>query len=84
MTDFAAFGRAVTSCDATAGCITCGDVAEILTVVELRGADALCRKDDGATELVAVELVADVVLGDRVLVHAGVALERVPAVEAEA
>jgi len=57
-------------------CITCGDVAVPLVVVSLDGADAVCRADDGGTELVAVELVAPVVPGDRVLVHARVALEK--------
>jgi hydrogenase maturation factor len=70
-------------CDASTGCITCGDVAVALTVLELRGADALCRDDGGRTELVAVELVADVGLGDRLLVHAGVALERLQQSETE-
>ena len=57
-------------------CITCGDVAVPLVVVSLDGADALCRADDGGTELVAVELVAPVLPGDRVLVHARVAIEK--------
>lgn len=57
-------------------CITCGDVAVPLTVVEVLGADARCRAEDGGEELVAIELVGDVVPGDRVLVHARVALER--------
>jgi hydrogenase maturation factor len=64
------------ACDATSGCITCGDVAVTLTVDELQGADAWCFDAEGRHELVAIELVADVCIGDRVLVHAGVALER--------
>jgi hydrogenase maturation factor len=56
------------------GCITCGDVAVVLTVVEVEGADARCRDDDGRTEIVAIELLDAVTPGDRVLVHAGVAL----------
>jgi hydrogenase maturation factor len=64
------------ACEVTDGCITCGDVALRLTVLELRGADALCRDEDGRTELVATELVPDLAVGDQVLVHAGVALER--------
>jgi hydrogenase maturation factor len=64
-------------CEATDGCITCGDLAVILAVVELRGADVLCRDEEGRTELVAAELVTNVHVGDRLLVHAGVALERV-------
>jgi hydrogenase maturation factor len=63
-------------CSTEPGCITCGDVALALTVVSVAGDDATCRDDDGRTELVATELVGDVRAGDRVLVHAGVALER--------
>jgi hydrogenase maturation factor len=43
-------------------------------VVEVEGADARCRDDDGRTEIVAIELLDAVTPGDRVLVHAGVAL----------
>lgn len=58
------------------GCITCGDVAVALTVIEPDEFDATCRDDHGRTELVATELVGDVVVGDRLLVHARVALEK--------
>lgn len=68
-------------CEVNDGCITCGDVAVILTVLSTTlsttSQDALCRDDEGRTENVAVELVQAVVPGDRLLVHAGVALERV-------
>ncbi|MBA3288001.1 MAG: HypC/HybG/HupF family hydrogenase formation chaperone [Acidimicrobiia bacterium] len=57
-------------------CITCGDVAVTLTVVSLDGVDAVCRADDGGTEVIAVELVGPVAPGDRLLVHAKVALEK--------
>ena len=57
-------------------CITCGDVAVVLQVVSVDGGDAVCRADDGGTERVAVDLVAPVREGDRVLVHAKVALEK--------
>ncbi len=57
-------------------CITCGDVAVALEVVTVDGGDAVCRAADGGTEVVAVELVAPVVPGDRLLVHAKVALQR--------
>jgi len=56
-------------------CLTCGDVAVPLTVVAVAGADARCRDEAGRTETVAVELVGPVGVGDRLLVHAGVALE---------
>lgn len=58
-------------------CITCGDVALELTVVELCGSDALCEAADGGRERVAIDFVASVGVGDRLLVHAAVALEKV-------
>ena len=67
---------AAAACAGTEGCITCGDVAVPLTVVGVAGADARCRDEAGREELVAVELVGPVGPGDRLLVHAGVAIER--------
>lgn len=74
------------SCAVTEGCITCGDVAVALTVLRIVGQDgecqdalcqdALCQDESGRTETVAVELVGAVTAGDVLLVHAGVALER--------
>jgi hydrogenase expression/formation protein HypC len=64
------------SCESTDGCITCGDVAVPLTVVSVYGADGLCVDQAGSQEVVALELVGEVSPGDRLLVHAGVALER--------
>jgi hydrogenase expression/formation protein HypC len=64
------------ACSVTEGCITCGDVAVPLTVVAVTGADARCRDDAGREETVATELVGPVAAGDRVLVHAGVAIGR--------
>jgi hydrogenase expression/formation protein HypC len=58
------------------GCITCGDVALPLTVVEVTQTDAVCRDESGRQELVAVDLVGAVGPGDLLLVHAGVALEQ--------
>jgi len=55
-------------------CITCGDIALALAVVSVDGDTARCRDDEGRVETVAIELVEPVVAGDRVLVHAGVAL----------
>jgi hydrogenase expression/formation protein HypC len=66
----------MSSCSAEPGCITCGDVAVPLVVLSVDGADATCGDDQGRSELVATELVGEVVPGDRLLVHAGVALER--------
>ncbi len=64
------------ACSVTDGCITCGDVAVPLTVVSVQDSDAHCRDEQGREELVATELVGDVRPGQRVLVHAGVAIER--------
>lgn len=69
---------AAAHCDVREGCITCGDVAVELVVVSVAGADAECRDSQGRVEVVATELVGDVGPGDRLLVHAGVALERLP------
>jgi hydrogenase maturation factor len=65
-----------TSCQANDGCITCGDVAVVLIVIEVDGADAMCRDDQGREQSVATELVGGVAPGDHVLVHAGVAIEQ--------
>jgi D-sedoheptulose 7-phosphate isomerase len=56
-------------------CVTCGDVAVEARVVALHNGSALIEKD-GAREEVAVELLDQVEVGDRLLCHAGVALER--------
>ncbi|MCW2623059.1 MAG: hydrogenase maturation factor [Frankiales bacterium] len=70
-------------CSTEPGCITCGDVAAELTVLSVAGDDAVCRDEQGREELVAAELVGTVRPGDRVLVHAGVALERLYAAETD-
>ena len=56
-------------------CVTCGDVAVEAQVIALHNGSAVIERD-GAREEVAVELVDGVEVGDRVLCHAGVALER--------
>jgi len=63
-------------CNAEPGCITCGDIAIALTVATVDGADAWCHDEGGRGERVATELVGPVARGDRLLVHAGVAIER--------
>ncbi len=57
-------------------CITCGDVAVPLRVVrtDSERALALCESERGECETVETALVGAVAVGDRVLVHAGVAL----------
>jgi hydrogenase expression/formation protein HypC len=64
------------ACEVTDGCLTCGDIAVPLTVVEVHGTDARCRDEQGREEAVAVELVGEVTPGDRLLVHAKVAIRR--------
>ena len=66
------------ACSVTDGCITCGDTAVVLTVVSIEGADARCRDAAGRAERAALELVGPVEVGDRLLVHAGVAIELLP------
>jgi hydrogenase maturation factor len=50
-------------------------------VASVDGSDARCVDDEGREEVVATELVGEVAPGDRVLVHAGVAIERLAAAE---
>ena len=75
-TDAASADRLAPDVDHGDACITCGDVAVPLTVVAVHGADATCRAADGGEEVVATDLVGDVAPGDRLLVHARVAIER--------
>ncbi|MEP6696211.1 MAG: HypC/HybG/HupF family hydrogenase formation chaperone [Pseudonocardiales bacterium] len=64
------------ACSLTEGCVTCGDIALPLTVMSFEGMDALCHDEQGRQETVATELVGPLAIGDRVLVHAGVAIEK--------
>ena len=66
------------ACSPAEGCITCGDVAVVLTALEAGDVDVRCRDDRGRAEVVDVELVGPVVPGDRLLVHAGTALTHLP------
>jgi hydrogenase maturation factor len=56
-------------------CITCSDEAVEAEVVSVSGAEAVVLVA-GAHERVAVDLVPDAARGDRLLCHAGIALER--------
>jgi hydrogenase expression/formation protein HypC len=61
-------------------CITCSDEGipmEVERIDDSRGL-ALCAAEDGSKSTVEIALV-DVAPGDRVLVHAGVALAELPA-----
>ena len=64
-------------------CITCGDVAVEAKVVALGERSATIEKD-GAREEVAIDLVEEVAVGDLLLCHAGVALEKLPGFDARA
>ena len=57
-------------------CITCGDIAVIATVVAVGPATATVEVD-GARERVGTELVEPVAVGEQLLCHAGIALEKV-------
>jgi hydrogenase maturation factor len=57
-------------------CITCGDVAVAAKVVHVDGSLAVVEAG-GALEQVAIELVEPVVVGELLLCHAGIALEKV-------
>jgi hydrogenase maturation factor len=64
-------------CDDRSHCITCGDVAMPLRVLEVDPVRelALCADaDTGAKETVEIALVLPVVPGDELLVHAGTAI----------
>ena len=56
-------------------CVTCGDIAVPLEVVSVEGTTATMERD-GVREEVAVDLIENVVIGETLLCHAGVALER--------
>ena len=62
--------------DVACHCITCGDVAEAMTVLKVDDdrALALCRDASGDHVSVQILLVAPVAPGDQVLVHAGTAI----------
>jgi hydrogenase expression/formation protein HypC len=64
----------VTDCTSDT-CITCGDVAVAMRVIEVDEARclALCESAGGARETVEIALV-DAGPGDEVLVHAGTAI----------
>jgi hydrogenase maturation factor len=55
-------------------CITCGDEGIPMRVTELREATAVCTDERGTVHSVAVDLIDEVAVGARVLVHAGVAI----------
>jgi hydrogenase maturation factor len=69
----------VSECAGDGHCITCSDEGVQMRVLELiETGVARCATDDGATSEVMCDLVGAVSRGDAVLVHAGVALLRLP------
>jgi D-sedoheptulose 7-phosphate isomerase len=62
-------------------CITCGDTAVAARVVALSGDKATIEKH-GAREQIALDLIDDVSIGDTLLCHAGVALQKLAEGEA--
>jgi hydrogenase maturation factor len=65
-------------CDDESHCITCGDEAVPVTVLEIDAVRelALCEAAGGAHTTVEIALVAPVAPGDELLVHAGTAIAR--------
>jgi hydrogenase maturation factor len=70
---------AATSC-ASGHCVTCADEGVAMTVVELdeRSGLALCVDREGASRAVETALLGALSRGDRVLVHADVAIASLP------
>jgi hydrogenase maturation factor len=62
-------------------CITCGDDGDPMTVVAIDRARglALCADEAGGRSSVETALVEPVAPGERLLVHAGTAIARLPA-----
>ncbi len=65
-------------------CITCGDDGILMIVAQVDAATglAVCADDAGSEATVEIALVGPVTPGDRVLVHAGVAIAPLAAGEA--
>ena len=66
----------MSSCDPHEHCITCGDIGVEMRVVRIDEDLAVCEAGDGDVRTVEVALVDGVEEGDRLLVHADVALVR--------
>lgn len=64
------------ACSVVEGCLTCGDVAVEVKVLEVDGYDAVCEDPHGQVGRVGVDLVMPVEVGNHLLVHAGVAISR--------
>ncbi|MDQ3660795.1 MAG: HypC/HybG/HupF family hydrogenase formation chaperone [Actinomycetota bacterium] len=64
------------ACSLIDGCLVCGDVAVPVVVVESGAPDAVCEDAHGQRGRIGIELVSPVEVGERLLVHAGVAISR--------
>ena len=73
-------GPPAIACDHEQGCITCGDEAVAMRVVRVDAARALalCETEAGERSSVEIGLVDPVAADDRLLVHAGTALQVLP------
>lgn len=58
------------------GCVVCADAGIPLQVIAICGEDAECEDAAGNQTVIAIELVADVRVGDILLTHGGVAIGR--------
>jgi hypothetical protein len=67
------------SCDPHGRCITCGDVGVEMRVLRVDDDLAVCEDAEGDPRTVEVALLDAVAPGDVLLVHADVALVRLPA-----
>jgi hydrogenase maturation factor len=76
--DTGALDEAACATDHDQHCVTCGDVAEAMTVlrVDRERELALCTAPDGSRRTVEIALVAPVAAGESLLVHAGTAIAR--------
>jgi hydrogenase maturation factor len=76
----------MSDCLAAPGCVTCGDEAVPMRVLEVDDGHclALCSAPDGGHSSVEIALVEPVAPGELLLVHAGTALSRAAGREAVA
>jgi len=72
--DLARYGLCTLDLD---GCVSCGDIAVPVVVLEVSGSEALCEDRLGQRARVAIDFTPDVAPGDVLLVHLGVAIARV-------
>jgi hydrogenase maturation factor len=63
-------------------CITCGDEGTPMRVIELCDGSAVCADEDRGRHSIAIDFVEPVVIGDELLVHAGVAIRHLGGITA--